>query len=216
MARILLSLFLTGIIFGAGPCLASCGPILISYIISSEKGERSGIVAYLLFSMARIAAYLCISVAVYLLGNVAVARISAEWVRHLRIIAGVLIMLVGGVVLIGKHTKVPHLRCMYASLVERGAKSIFVFGLLIGLLPCAPLMALFSYSGLIAHSFGQSLFFALTFGIGTLLSPLLLLAFASGALNKRVLNTNARFRTIGDIIAGGIIVFLGAQLALRF
>jgi sulfite exporter TauE/SafE len=94
-------------------------------------------------------------------------------------------------------------------------KNIFLFGLIIGLLPCAPLIAILSYIGLISKNWLQSLAYSLTFGIGTFVSPLILLVFLTGLLPKTIVEKNKIYNRIFNLICGLIIVFLGVNLVRR-
>lgn len=214
MGKIFWTLFLTGVLFGAGPCLASCGPLLVSYVVSTEKKGKNGIIAYLVFSIARILTYLFVSFAVYLLGNFLVERFFREWLTVVRMSAALLIMGIGALLLLGKNAFFRPARCLYDSCVEKNTLSVFMLGLAVGILPCAPLLALFSYMGLIARTMTQSLMYGLVFGLGTLFSPLLLLVFISGLLNKHFLDKDARLRKIINVLGGITIVILGLQLLL--
>lgn len=89
-----------------------------------------------------------------------------------------------------------------------------IIGLSMGLLPCAPLLATFSYIGLISKSWLQSLYYSLAFGIGTFFSPLILLAVFTGLL-PRLLGRSALFGRIFAFLCGLIMVFLGVNLIKR-
>ena len=88
-------------------------------------------------------------------------------------------------------------------------------GLIIGFLPCAPLLAVLSYIGLISFNWRQSVFYSLVFGIGTLISPLILLVLGAGAISKILLN-KPKIYHIFRFICGLIIILFGLQLILRY
>ncbi|MFA5357159.1 MAG: sulfite exporter TauE/SafE family protein, partial [Candidatus Omnitrophota bacterium] len=75
MNNIISGLFLTGVLFGSGPCVASCGPFLISYIAGTRKTAARGVVAYILFSSARVSVYIALGVSVFFLSRFAVERL---------------------------------------------------------------------------------------------------------------------------------------------
>ncbi|NQT95023.1 MAG: sulfite exporter TauE/SafE family protein, partial [Candidatus Omnitrophica bacterium] len=58
MLRICISLFVTGMIMGSGPCLASCGPILVSYIAATKRSPLGGLWGCLVFSASRVLVYI--------------------------------------------------------------------------------------------------------------------------------------------------------------
>ena len=62
MSEIALSSFLLGLAFGWGPCLASCGPLVLSYSVGTQKNHWQGLVLYLVFSASRIFIYVMLAV----------------------------------------------------------------------------------------------------------------------------------------------------------
>ena len=89
-----------------------------------------------------------------------------------------------------------------------------VLGLIVGLLPCAPLLAALSYIGLVSFSWQRCIIYSLVFGLGTLISPLILLALGAGVVPRLLLNKPGISRAL-RLICGLIIMFLGVQLILR-
>ena len=87
-------------------------------------------------------------------------------------------------------------------------------GLIVGLLPCAPLLAVLSYIGLVSLVWQRCILYSLVFGLGTLISPLLILALGAGAVPKMLLNKPKAYRAL-RLVSGFIIVFFGTQLILR-
>ena len=99
--------------------------------------------------------------------------------------------------------------------LEKDKKSIIIFGLIIGLIPCAPLLAAFSYMGLISKDWFTSLTYSFFFGLGTLISPLLVLAGLAGVIPRILADKQAVYGRIFNFICGGILVLLGLQLIRR-
>lgn len=217
MVKILISLFLTGLLFGSGPCIASCGPLLISYMAGSKKNIIQGLVAYLVFSLGRISVYLVLALLVFFLGEFAVDNLTGIYSRYIFILGGLFIIFVGALMLLGRHLKFGFLKLdkLQKFILERDIKSVFLFGLIIGLLPCAPLIAVLSYVGLISKNWYSSLSYGLSFGLGTFLSPLILLVMLTGLIPKLVAPKAAIYYRIFNIICGLIIIFLGIQLVYR-
>lgn len=194
--RVMISLFLLGLSFGMGPCLVSCGPLLICYIAGTGKNIRRAIVAYLLFSSARILAYLVAGIFFFFLGRILAAR-------FVYIAGGIFIVTTGVAIAFEKKLEFPHFKT-----------NIFIFGLIVGLIPCGPLLSLATYIGLVSKSWLQSLIYSLSFGIGTFISPLILLAIFAGAIPQFILAKKQLFRRIFNFICGAIIIFLGIHLII--
>ncbi|MDD5731139.1 MAG: sulfite exporter TauE/SafE family protein [Candidatus Omnitrophica bacterium] len=226
MHKILISLFLYGLIFGSGPCMASCGPILVSYVAGSGKNAAKGLWVYLLFSLAKLFIYLALSVLVFFLGNFAAQRLLGSLWRFVMAAGGIFICLIG--ILIA-FDKIQGFSCesmafcrnnrawkfLEKNLIAQDKKSVIFMGMFMGLLPCAPLLAILSYATLVSKAWYQSMFFALSFGIGTILSPLILLVLLSGLITRLLTDKKSNYYRVFSFICGLVIIVLGIQLIAR-
>jgi len=215
MEKIIASLFLTGLLFGCGPCIASCGPFLISYIAGTKKDIPESIIAYVLFSSARILVYLILSLAIFFLSQFVVSKLLGDFSKYLLISGGGIMVLLGVFLALGKKLEFPFSQSLYKNILERDKKSIALLGLIIGLLPCAPLLAVLSYVGLISRTWVLSLLYALSFGIGTFISPLILLVILAGLIPRMLTDKKRVYYSIFSFICGLVVIFLGAQLIRR-
>jgi len=200
--KTLLGLFALGLSFGAGPCLATCGPILVSYVAGTRKNIPAGIRDYLIFSSCRIFVYVILGLLIYSLGRLAVTAFMASYSRYIFILGGVFIVSIG--IFIATNKKIWFKN-----------KNLVIMGVTIGLLPCAPMIAVLSYIGLVSKSWLQSLFFSFSFGLGTLISPLILIVVIAGFIPKILEKTQALYSKVFGIICGAVIIFLGARLMIR-
>lgn len=215
MIKIIVSLFLLGLSFGSGPCLVSCGPILISYVVGTRKDIGKGIASYICFSAARIATYIILGLCVFFLGKFVLTRFIGEAAKYLLIAGGIFVTLIGALMVAGKSWDVPFCKFLQRHMIERDNKSVAIMGVVIGLLPCAPLVALFSYVGLISKTWMQSVMYSLSFGLGTVFSPLVLLVIISGLFPKLLAGKRETFSRALGVICGVIIIILGIQLIRR-
>jgi sulfite exporter TauE/SafE len=213
--RILLSLFILGFSFGLGPCLASCGPILISYVVGNRKGILKSLWTYVLFSSARISVYIILSLAVFLLGKFSLEKLLGTYYRYIVIAGGSFIILLGLLMASGKKIKFRFWQFLEEKMLEHDKKSVIALGMIIGFIPCAPLLAAFSYIGLISKSWLNSLSYSFSFGIGTFLSPLILLTVLSGMMPRFLTHKKGIYSRVFSFICGLIIIFLGAHLISR-
>jgi sulfite exporter TauE/SafE len=202
MLKTIAGLFILGVSFGAGPCLASCGPLVLCYIAGSGKNTLKALISYTLFSLARISVYIVLALLLYFLGQVVLARFMSGFSKAVFVAGGIFIILVGIFLGLGKKLK-----------YDRG--SILTLGLVTGLVPCAPLLSILFYTALIAKSWLASVFYALAFGIGTFLSPLILLVLLAGRLPAFLPKDKELYRRIFNLICGAITIFLGLQLIRR-
>jgi len=213
MNKIILNLFLAGLLFGSGPCLASCGPILISYIAATKKNIFKGLLTYILFSLARISVYLLLALLIFFLGKFTLERLSGDYSKYIFIIGGSFIVLVGLLTALGKSLEIKPLKFLHKNILEHDKKSILIIGLVIGLIPCAPLLGIIAYVGLVSKSWAQSLIYGFSFGLGTFMSPLILLAILAGIIPQWL--QDKQYYYIFRFICGIIIIFLGLELIIK-
>ena len=85
-------------------------------------------------------------------------------------------------------------------------------GLLIGLVPCPPLIALLIFSATVGSA-GTGLVLGLLFGIGTVISPIIIIAAAAGWFSDRVAKEAPVMRIGVRRVAGLMLVALGIWTA---
>jgi sulfite exporter TauE/SafE len=214
MSKLLLSFFIIGLSFGVGPCLASCGPLLISYAAGTSNSLVKSAIVYLLFSLARILVYVVISLCVFLFGHALASYTLGNYSRFIYISGGLFIAIVGLSVMFGKDTERKFCQSLQNIFLKKDTKTVIMLGLIVGILPCAPLISVLSYVGLASKHWLDSLLCGLFFGLGTLVSPLFILVVFSGFIGRLVAQKN-KFYRVFNLICGLIIVFLGSRLITR-
>jgi sulfite exporter TauE/SafE len=212
MFKIIVGLFLSGLLFGSGPCLASCGPILIAYIAGARKNVVKSLLVYILFSISRIFVYILLALMVFFFGRFMLEQLLGEYYKYVIIVGGAFIILIGILMALGRSLEIRPFKFLGKTILEHDIKSIVVLGLIIGLLPCAPLLAILSYVGLVSKSWPQSLLYGFSFGLGTFISPLILLAMLAGLMPGFLVDKKGLYAQIFSLICGLIIIFLGLQL----
>jgi sulfite exporter TauE/SafE len=212
LIRISLSMFISGFLFGSGPCLAGCGPLLVSYIAGTGKNIPQAAAFYSLFSLSRIAVYLVLSLTIYFLGN-----ISQEYLYpgFAPVFGGIFIVLCGLVIISGKRLDFPFFKRFNKIIAQRDIENPVIFGLIYGLIPCAPFLSVFSYSGLISHNWSEALAYSFCFGLGTFLSPLLAVSVFSGTLAGFLKGAGEKYLYVLRVLCGLILIFMGIQLARK-
>ncbi len=212
MLNIGLSLFLTGLFLGAGPCLVSCGPFLVSFIAGNKKDFKQSLWIWFVFSLSRIFAYLVLGVLTGLLSQTIISRIyEGRILKYIFICAGMFVFLIGLLMIFNKLPQIKACEILKKKLISNHSKSIIIFGLVIGFLPCAPLLGVLAYIALISKSILRGVFYCLSFGLGTLISPLIIMVLCASWLAK-ILGSEERLFGIFQKICAVIILFLGIQL----
>jgi sulfite exporter TauE/SafE len=212
---VIIILLLTGVLFGASLCLVSCGPVLVSYICGSHKSVRDSLGAYTLFSVSRIAVYVVLSLCVFFIGQAGFESFFADYERYLYILAGFFLMLIGIYFILGKRMEFKPFNLIYRHIIKGDTKNVVFLGIAYGLLPCAPLLGVLSYIGLVSKNWLQNTGYAVSFGAGTFLSPLLLLSLAAGAVPRFMKDHNGLAAKIVRISSGVIALYMGSGLFRR-
>ena len=210
----MLNFFLLGLSLGSGPCLATCGPVLLSYISGTKKNIIMSIGAYILFSLSRVSIYAILGLGVFFFGQLVSQYIFFSFSRYIFILGGIFIILTGLLVAMGKGLDYKFCRKAKGFLLKNDAKTIIIFGLLIGIMPCLPLISLLSYIGLVSKTWLDTLRYSLAFGLGTIISPLFVLVALTGLIPKIIMNNN-RFYVIFNAICGLILCLLGLRLIMK-
>jgi ABC-type nickel/cobalt efflux system permease component RcnA len=94
---------------------------------------------------------------------------------------------------------------------------IFAFGFLIGVSPCAPLLALLFDIAVMSKGLLDGLFYALFFGVGTFLSGLITIGLIAGLLTRvpvAFIKSKIAFR-IFNIACALLLLAMGIGLILR-
>jgi sulfite exporter TauE/SafE len=205
-----LELLAAGIGMGWGPCLALSGPILLPYIAATKGGWREGLRMSAAFSFGRLFALAILGV----LASVAFASINRFFPPHrsgyLYLVMAVFIVLMGALIILGKGFRVPFHRALREYVVERGTASMLGLGFLIGISPCATLVAILTYIACVATNAFYGIVYALSFGVGTVV-PLMILGPLVGFFPKRVLKSATPLRVFRRI-CGAILILFGLQL----
>ena len=214
MNNLAAGIFLSGLFLGSGPCLASCGPLMISYITGTNKDVRQSISAYLVFSLSRTAVYAVLGLLFFFFGQLAAEQFFSAYRGYIFIAAGIFIIMTGLLVVLGKG---PHNRLcdrLAGSLVRKGNKAVILIGLVTGISPCLPLLSVLSYIGLVSRSWQSSLLYGLLFGLGTTFSVLFILVISCGLI-PGFLKNRPRILSVINRVCGLILVVLGLQIILR-
>jgi sulfite exporter TauE/SafE len=214
MNNIAAGIFLSGLFLGSGPCLASCGALMVSYITGTNRNVRQSVSAYLIFSLSRIAVYGILGLLFFLFGQFATEGFFSLYRRYIFIVAGIFIFITGLLLILGKG---PHNRfCdrIAGSMIRKDSKTLVLIGLVTGISPCLPLLSVLSYIGLVSKSWQSSLLYGFLFGLGTTFSVLFILVVSCGLI-PGFFKGHPRVLLMINRVCGLILMILGLQIILR-
>jgi sulfite exporter TauE/SafE len=216
MINILSSLFLTGIAMGSGPCLLSCGPILLSYIAGTKNSAFKGFKCWFIFSVGRLLSTIFLGFLAGLAGTALFKRFYWETSGFILWgITGLFIIFLGFMVFIGMHTKLKLCNLLGSAEVQRERNSAMMLGILIGLLPCIPLIGVLSYISMVSTHYSHGIFMSAAFGLGVIISPLVFASMIAGAIpGLKVLQDSSRV-IIFQKICGIILALFGFHILVK-
>ncbi|PIV57189.1 hypothetical protein COY52_10225 [Candidatus Desantisbacteria bacterium CG_4_10_14_0_8_um_filter_48_22] len=208
-------LFLTGLTMGWGPCMGVCLPVILPYIAGAEKGWKKGFLASLAFSVSRFTAYVILG---FLAGFAAKMLLRGFYQHNIGLyinkVGAAIIILFGVLIILGKNFQSPFCRILREHTIEKGMRGTIILGFLTGLSPCAPLMGALAMIILEAKNGLQGMAFGAAFGLGTMLSPVLLFGTLAGGASSYLL----KFKRASDIAGracGALLALWGVLILLR-
>lgn len=210
-----LEAFAVGILYGLIFCTSSCLPYLASYIAGIGAGFRKGTMVTLIFNSGRLTAYALIGGTIALLSSAFGFLLTETALTPIQQYSsyafGAVTILIGASIYLKSRKNQPCQSCDNPSVVSSRWRrwggfdsGAYVLGLSRGLVLCPPLMLLLIYSVPFVSPLG-SLAVAVLFGLGTTLSPILLLGGVTGWL----LNKAPLFRKWVSLAGALVLIVLG-------
>jgi len=211
-----LASFALGLLYGLTFCTSVCLPYVTSYIAGIGAGFRKGVIVTSIYNSGRVTAYALIGGLTSLFKTLVSDAFFLSYQKYSPIAFGVTIILIGTSIFLRKKSstgtcfveKREHLG-ISKKLTQKFDLRAFSMGFTRGLVLCPPLVALL----LAALTLSQINPIVLTvlFGLGTTMSPLLILGGATGWL----LNKAPLFSRWISKIGGGILLLLGLNILLN-
>lgn len=206
MKESLYYLFLSGLILGSGPCLGFCAPILAGFIAAYKPSAKKAVIFYGYFSLAKLVSYMVLGALCGVFSGILKSGVFIGYLNAVRIILGIFVLTAGILTCIIKKP----LNSKYCSFLSKGNfKNAGVLGLLAGFSPCLPLLGILNYIIIISRSPFEGSFYAFTFGLGTAISPVILLVVLSGKLAGSFSNSN-KIKMLIKVLSGLLLIYLGA------
>lgn len=209
-----------GVLYGLTFCNSACLPYVVSYVAGIGAGFRKGVIVTSIYNLGRVAAYGLLGGLAGIFKTVLTESFFLSYQKYSSIAFSVGIVLIGVSILLGKKSASGNCRMekkkalrfsqrLSQEMSRRFDFRAFSMGFTRGLVLCPPLVALLLTS--VAFSQINSVVLAVLFGLGTAISPLLILGGATGWL----LNKAPVFKVWLSKIGGGILVLMGFSILLN-
>jgi sulfite exporter TauE/SafE len=216
MLNICFSLFVTGILMGSGPCMLSCGPILLSYIAGTKSSATQGLRCWFIFSFSRLLSAIFLGFIAGIAGTVLLRRYYWEISGYIIwLLAGAFIAFLGFMIFVGIDTRFNMCSALNRVMIKKDAKSLIALGILIGLLPCVPLIGVLSYITMVSTQYYHGVLMGAAFGLGAIISPLIFASMIAGALPGLKFFQDAKRILVWRRICGAVLIFLGLHILIR-
>jgi sulfite exporter TauE/SafE len=212
-----LELFAIGFGFGiAGPCLLVCAPILIAYVAGRFATRKQALSDIFIFLLGRFLAYLVLGYLAGLSGLILRQFSSLSLTPLVKALGGAIIILLGISVWRGDAPFCSLGKCKTNTIFS--FSSLFILGFIIGVFPCAPLLALLLEIALVSKTALDGMLYALFFGLGTVVSGFIVIGGLSGILTWLPLKVlkSKRSNLIFRIICALLLIWLGLNLIFQF
>ena len=202
-----LRLLVAGFTMGWGPCLTYTAPLLLPYIGATKRSWKDGLKVGLAFSIGRL-------LALAILGGLATVAFSfinqffppqrSGW---LYLCSALFMIAMGTLIILGKGFKM-HIG---GGILDKGTKSMFLFGFLMGVAPCIPYVAVLTYIACVAEgTVLTGILYAALFATGTAVAPMVL-GSLMGIIPGKLLRSDRLYKTF-QVVCGVVLVLFGFQL----
>jgi cytochrome c-type biogenesis protein len=205
---------LLGITTGISQCTVFCVPFISAYVMGTREGAVEGLKSFVVFSAGKIFMCAMLGLGVGYMGA-AFAGMGKNF-KYGSIIYGAALILTGSLMLIRPVCvckKSEDKKGLFSFLSRRFAFNptthLFVMGSALAAIPCPPMGAMLLYSLKMPSIISGGIIMAL-FGIGTAVSPLVIICVAAGWFSGKIKTGAPQYRMMFQRISGSILILLGA------
>jgi len=175
---------------------------------------KTGLKLTAIFSISRLFAYSLLGFLSVVFYRFVFGLIGSKGI-HLQLILGILIILLGLFYLFNINQNFilsnPLCNFLRLELARKSKFNMILFGLLVGFSPCAPLLAILTYIAATAKDSLWGLLGGFSFGLGTLVTPLIPLGTMTGFIVDKIRKSSTVFMTV-RFLSAAILIYFGVRL----
>ncbi len=207
-----LTALLLGITSGMSQCGAFCAPVVSTHIMGSKEGALEGLKSYIVFSAGRIFMCLLLGFGVSYAGTVTDIN---ETIRYGSVIYTIILILIGCVMIVRpvRACSETNYKNRLRSFLSRHflfspTAHLFIMGTGLAIIPCPPMGAMLICSLQMPSILSGGFVMAL-FGIGTAVSPFLIICILAGWFSKKIKAEAPQYKMVFQRLSGIILILLG-------
>lgn len=211
---------LLGMTTGISQCTVFCAPFISTYVMGTREGAVDGLKSFFIFSAGRVFMYAMLGLGTGFIGA-AFTGMGRNF-KYGSIIYGGALILIGLLMLMRSVCvckKSEDKNGWFAFLSGRFAFNptthLFVMGTALAVIPCPPMGAMLLYSLKMPSVMSGSMLMLL-FGIGTAVSPLIIICTVAGWFSGKIKTEAPQYRMMFQRISGLILILLGAFSARSY
>lgn len=193
-------LFSLGLVYGATVCSMTCLSYLGPYLLGTGTGFRDGVLSSLSFGLGKICCYVFLGGLAGYLGRELTYSPAQTWAM--------------GLVLIGVALSMPFVaRRGCRDKCHQGSKraSLLTLGAATSLVPCPPVLAILTLAAS-QGSMVTGMGFGLFYGLGIIISPLLLVGGGLSLVSQKLRQEVKSFMPYIQGLAMTIMILMGAKI----
>jgi cytochrome c-type biogenesis protein len=193
-------LFTLGLVYGATVCSMTCLSYLGPYLLGTGNGFRDGVISSLSFGLGKICCYVFLGGLAGYLGR----ELTSSPAQTLTM----------GIILIGVAISMPFVaKRSCRDKCHQGSKraSLLTLGAATSLVPCPPVLAILTLAAS-QGSMVTGMGFGLFYGLGIIISPLLLIGGSLALVSKKLRQEVKSFMPYIQGLTMAIMILMGANI----
>ncbi len=205
---------LAGVTSGISQCSVACAPFVSTYIMGSREGALDGLKSFGVFTAGKVFMCAVLGLASGYIGTTFIGERSGfqyfPLVNTLALISVGLLMLIRPVRTTCKQLegKSEALGFLSQRLAFNPTTHMFIMGIVFAAIPCPPMGGILLYSLQMPSVISSSILMAI-FGIGTVVSPLIIICSVAGWFSKKIKGEAPQYRMLFQRLSGMILILLG-------
>ena len=193
-------IFGLGLIYGTTVCSMTCLAYIGPYLLGTGDGFRDGVLSSLAFGLGKICCYVFLGGLAGYLGRKLAYSPAHTWAM--------------GLIIIGVALSMPFIakrRCRNRCRGGRQRASLLTLGAATSLVPCPPVLAVLALAATRGSMF-TGMGFGLFFGLGIMISPLILVGGGLALVSRKLREQVKSFMPYLQGVAMAIMILLGANI----